>query len=145
MATNGVINGTKFGVYAAGTKIGYATSASISMNHNLRDTSTKDSSGWREQMEGQRDWEVSVEGMVIFVDNSGGAISDLTVNELYSTYMEGANRTSFELKFSTEVTGDIYWHGTAWLTSLSADTPNEDSSTWSGSFSGTGALTQATV
>ena len=143
MATNGVINGTKFGVYAAGTKIAYATSASISMNHNLRDTSTKDSSGWRDQLEAQRDWEVSVEGMLIFVDGSGGAISNLTMDELYSTYI--ATRTEFTLMFSTEDTGDIKWSGQAFLTSLSADTPNEDSSTWSGSFSGTGALTQATV
>ena len=143
MATNGVINGTKFGVYAAGTKIAYATSASISMNHNLRDTSTKDSSGWRDQLEAQRDWEVSVEGMLIFVDGSGGAISNLTMNELYSTYI--ASRTEFTLMFSTEESGDIKWSGQAFLTSLSADTPNEDSSTWSASFSGTGALTQATV
>ena len=143
MATNGVINGTKFGVYVAGTKIAYATSASISMNHNLRDTSTKDSSGWRDQLEAQRDWEVSVEGMLIFVDGSGGAISNLTMNELYSTYI--ASRTEFTLMFSTEESGDIKWSGQAFLTSLSADTPNEDSSTWSGSFSGTGALTQATV
>ena len=143
MATNNVINGTKFGVYAAGTKIGYATSASISMNHNLRDTSTKDSSGWRDQLEGQRDWECSVEGMLIFVDSSGGAISDITANELYSSYI--ATRTEFELKFSTEVSGDIKWTGNAFMTSLSIDTPNEDSSTWSASFSGTGALTQATV
>ena len=143
MATNGVINGTKFGVYAAGTKIAYATSASISMNHNLRDTSTKDSSGWRDQLEAQRDWEVSVEGMLIFVDGSGGAIAGITMNELYSTYI--ATRTEFTLMFSTEESGDIKWSGQAFLTSLSADTPNEDSSTWSGSFSGTGALTQATV
>tara|TARA_R110000744_G_scaffold185264_2_gene304685 strand:+ start:1051 stop:1485 length:435 start_codon:yes stop_codon:yes gene_type:complete len=143
MATNGVINGTKFGVYAAGTKIGYATSASISMNHNLRDTSTKDSGGWRDQMEGQRDWEVSVEGMVIFLTNAGGAISDVTIDELYSTYI--FTRTALTVMFSTEVTGDIKWSGEAYLTSLSADTPNEDSSTWSGSFSGTGALTQSTV
>ena len=143
MATNGVINGTKFGVYAAGTKIAYATSASISMNHNLRDTSTKDSSGWRDQLEAQRDWEVSVEGMLIFVDGSGGAIAGITMNELYSTYI--ATRTEFTLMFSTEESGDIKWSGQAFLTSLSADTPNEDSSTWSASFSGTGALTQATV
>lgn len=142
MATAGVINGTKFAVYAAGTKIAYATSASISMNHNLRDTSTKDSGGWRDQLEGQRDWEVSVEGMLIFTE-SGGAIAGLTMDELYSTYI--ATRTVFELKFSTEVSGDIKWTGNAFLTSLSADTPNEDSSTWSGSFSGTGVLTQATV
>jgi predicted secreted protein len=142
MATTGVINGTKFGVYAGGTKIGYATSASLSINHNLRDTSTKDSGGWRDQLEGQRDFEVSVEGMVIFA-TSGGAISDLTVDELYTSYI--ASRTEFELKFSTEVSGDYKWTGNAFMTSLSMDTPNEDSSTFSASFSGTGPLTQATV
>lgn len=143
MATDGVINGTKFGVYVAGTKVAYATSASISMNHNLRDTSTKDSGGWRDQLEGQRDWEVSVEGMLIFTNLDGTAVSGTTADELYSTYIYA--RTQFELKFSTEVTGDIKWTGQAFLTSLSADTPNEDSSTWSGSFSGTGELVQAAV
>ena len=143
MATNGVINGTKFAVYAAGVKVAYATSASISMNHNLRDTSTKDSGGWRDQLEGQRDWEVSVEGMLVFVDGSGGAIAGLTMNELFASYI--ATRTEFTCLFSTGVTGDIEWSGQAFLTSLSADTPNEDSSTWSGSFSGSGALTQATT
>lgn len=143
MATNGVLNGTKFAVYNAGTKIAYATTASISINHNLRDTSTKDSGGWRDQLEGQRDWEVSVDGMLIFVDGSGGAIAGTTANELYSSYI--ASRTEFELKFSTEVAGDIKWSGNAFMTSLSMDTPNEDSSTWSASFSGTGTLTQATV
>ncbi len=142
MATTGVINGTKFGVYAGGTKIGYATSASLSINHNLRDTSTKDSGGWRDQLEGQRDFEVSVEGMVIFATASG-AISDLTVDELYTAYIN--TRTEFELKFSTEVSGDYKWTGNAFMTSLSMDTPNEDSSTFSASFSGTGPLTQATV
>ena len=143
MATNGVINGTKFGVYAAGTKIAYATSASISMNHNLRDTSTKDSGGWRDQLEGQRDWEVSVEGMLIFLDSAGSAITGLTMNELFASYI--TTRTQVTVKFSTAVSGDVEWEGEAFLTSLSADTPNEDSSTWSGSFSGTGALTQGTV
>jgi len=143
MATDGVINGTKFAVYAGTTKVAYATSASITMNHNLRDTSTKDSAGWRDQLEGQRDWEVSVEGMLIFTNLDGTAITGLTMNELYTSYI--ATRDSFTLKFSTEVSGDIKWSGTAFLTSLSADTPNEDSSTWSGSFSGSGALVQAAV
>lgn len=143
MATDGVINGTKFGVYAGGVKIAYATSASISMNHNLRDTSTKDSGGWRDQLEGQRDWECSVEGMLIFTNLDGSAITGATMNELYTAYI--TTRAVFALKFSTSVTGDIEWAGQAFMTSLSADTPNEDSSTWSASFSGTGELTQAVV
>jgi len=143
MATDGVINGTKFGVYNGGTKIAFATSASISINHNLRDTSTKDSGGWREQLEGQRDFEISVEGMLIFTNLDGSAITGSTINELYSSYI--ATRTVFQIKFSTEVTGDIKWEGQAFMTSISIDTPNEDSSTVSASFSGTGALTQGTV
>jgi predicted secreted protein len=131
-----------FGVYAGGTKIAYATSASISMNHNLRDTSTKDSGGWRDQLEGQRDWEVSVEGMLIFTA-AGGAITGETMDELYTAYIY--SRDVFTLTFNTGVTGDIGWSGQAFMTSLSADTPNEDSSTWSASFSGTGVLTQAAV
>jgi len=123
--------------------VGFATSASLSINHNLRDTSTKDSGGWREQLEGQRDFEVSVEGMVIFTALGGGAIADLTMDELYATYI--ATRTVFTIMFSTEVTGDYKWSGQAFMTSLSADAPNEDSSSWSASFSGTGALTQAAV
>ena len=64
-------------------------------------------------------------------------------NELYTAYIY--SRDVFELKFNTSVTGDIGWTGQAFMTSLSADTPNEDSSTWSASFSGTGVLTQAAV
>ncbi len=143
MATDGVINGQKFGVYNGTTKIAFATSASISINHNLRDTSTKDSGGWREQLEGQRDFEISVEGMLIFTNLDGTAISGSTINELYTSYI--ATRQVFDIKFSTEVTGDIKWEGKAFMTSISIDTPNEDSSTFSASFSGTGALTQGTV
>jgi predicted secreted protein len=139
MATYGIINGTKFGLYAGGTKIGYATSASISMNHSLRDTSTKDSGGWRDQLEGQRDWEASVEGMVIF-DLDGATISDKILPDIFTSYM--ATRDSFTLLFSTDVDDDYEWTGTAFLTSISADAPNEDSTTWSASFSGTGVLTQ---
>ena len=138
MGTYGIINGTKFGVYVAGTKIGYATSASISMNHSLRDTSTKDSGGWRDQLEGQRDWEASVEGMVIF-DLDGSTISDKILPDIFTDYM--ASRAS--LLFSTDVAGDYEWSGTAYCTSISADAPNEDSTTWSASFSGTGVLAQA--
>ena len=141
MATYGIINGTKFNVYVAGTKIGYATSASISMNHSLRDTSTKDSGGWRDQLEGQRDWEASVEGMVIF-DLDGTTITDKILPDIFTNYI--ATRDSFALSFTTDVTGDYEWNGTAYCTSISADAPNEDSTTWSASFSGTGSLTQQT-
>mgnify|MGYP003147370469 CR=1 FL=1 len=146
MATAGIINGTDFGVYQGTTLVAYATSGSISINHSTRDISSKESLGWKEQMEGQRDWEVSVEGLVAFLAAGGGAVGGKTIDELLDDYMLGsAGRGSLTVMFSTEVTGDFKWSGTAWITSVSIDSPNEDNTTYSVSFSGTGALTQAAV
>ena len=143
MATQGIINGTEFGVYDGSTLVAYATSGSVSINHSLRDISNKESSGWKEQLEGQRDWEMSCEGMVAFLAAGGGAIGGKSVDELFTSYL--ATRTVLTVMFSTEVSGDLKYSGSAWLTSLSMDAPNEDNTTYSMSFSGTAALTQASV
>jgi hypothetical protein len=65
------------------------------------------------------------------------------VDELFTSYL--ATRTVLTVMFSTEVSGDLKYSGSAWLTSLSIDAPNEDNTTYSMSFSGTAALTQASV
>ena len=144
MATNGILNGTLFGVYEGSTLVAYATSGSITINHNLRDTSTKESGGWKDQLEGQRDWEVSCDGMVAFLTSpSGGAVSGKTVDEMFTSYI--ATRTTLTVSFESSETGDYKWSGSSFLTSISMDAPNEESATYSMSFSGTGALTQASV
>ena len=141
MATDGIINGTIFNVYDGADKIAYATNASISINHNLRDTSTKESGGWRDQLEGLRDWEVSVEGMLIFTETAG-AVSGSTFVSLYQDYI--ASRTEFTLTFKG-ASGDKQWSGKAYLTALSADAPTEDSTTWSATFQGSDSLAMATT
>lgn len=130
MATAGVINGTLIGVYVGGTKINKGTSASLSINHSVRDITSKDSSAWSESLEGLRDWTIDFEGLFAF-DSTYGIVD-----------LEGVltARTAVTVRFSTEVTADEYWEGTAFLTSLSADGATEESSTFSGSFQGTGAL-----
>ena len=151
MASNGIINGTKFGVYSGSTLVAFATSGSISINHSARETSNKDSLGWKEVMEGQRDWEISVEGMVAFKDLSGSAVAGLTPDELYTdgiydgtgTFPYG--RDALTISFESSETGDKKWSGSAYLASLSLDAPNEESTTFSASFVGTSILTLATV
>lgn len=151
MASNGIINGTKFGIYSGGTLVAYATSGSISMNHSARETSNKDSLGWKEVMEGQRDWEISVEGMTAFVDLSGSAVSGKTVDELFTDgYYDGTGtfpygRDALTISFESSETGDKKWSGSAYMSSLSMDAPNEESTTFSASFTGTSTLTMATV
>lgn len=143
MATYSVLNGTKIGVYDGATLIAYATSGSISINHSAREISNKESNGWKEIMEGQRDWEMSCEGMLAFLDASGGAVSGKTVDELFTSYI--ATRASLTVSFESSESGDKKWSGTAYMASISMEAPNEDSSTFSCSFTGTGQLTQATV
>jgi predicted secreted protein len=146
MATfNGILNGTKIGVYDGSTLLAYSTSGSLSINHNLRDSSNKQSGGWSESLEGQRDWEISAEGMLAFLGPSasagtGSAIPEKTVDEMFTAYI--TTRATLSIVFESPDAGDYQYSGTAWLTSISMDAPLEDTSTWSMSFKGTGALTQ---
>ena len=143
MATSGIINGTKFGVYNGSVLIAYATSGSVSINHSARETSNKEDLGWKTIMEGQRDWEISCEGMVAFLDLDAGAIAGTTMNELFTSNI--ATRTPLTISFESSETGDYKWSGSCYVSSISMDAPNEESTTYSCSFTGTAALTQASV
>jgi len=133
--TTGVINGTLVGVYVDNVLIGNATSGSISISHSGRDTSSKDDGGWTTMLEGQREFSVSADGFVAYDATNG-------LDELLLLI---TNRTKVTLKFSTEVVGDTRLTGDAFCTSISSDSPNEESSTFSVEFQGTGALTKETV
>tara|TARA_R100001530_G_scaffold136373_1_gene116810 strand:+ start:291 stop:722 length:432 start_codon:yes stop_codon:yes gene_type:complete len=143
MATSGIINGTKFGIYEDSKLVAYATSGSISINHSARETSNKEDLGWKTVMEGQRDWEISVEGMVAFLDLSAGAIAGSTVDELFTSYI--TTRGTYTISFESSESGDKKWSGKGYISSISMDAPNEESTTYSVSFTGTAALTMATV
>ena len=130
MATTGVVNGTNIGVYIGGTKVAKATSGSISLTHSPRDITSKDSAGWSESLEGLREWSIEVEGMFAF-DATYGVV------DLNAVLVA---RAAVTIRFSTEVSTDEYWEGTAIMGDLSADTGVEESATFSASFQGTGAL-----
>lgn len=136
MATTGSINGTNLLVYVNGTAIAGAKSCKLTTSHEVRDTTTKSSAGWGEVKEGKRKWTISCDGLVA-MDAATTAFDDL-----YTLLI--TNRTKVSLKFSSETSGDAWWHGDAYAESLEMDAPLEDSTTFSASFSGTGVLTQAT-
>ena len=89
--------------------IAYSTSASISMNTDLRDITTKDSQGWQENVAGVRSFEMSTDALWD-VNNAVGVES--AVNDLVSG-------DSVDIKFSDRVrnlvaTEEVYGEG--WLT-----------------------------
>ena len=139
---NGQINGTELGVYIGGTLVAYSTSASLNVNHSPRSTSNKEDGGWETAMEGYRNWDVSCDALYAWLDPAGSAISNETLSELFTSYI--TTRASFTLTFgvTSSTTGDTKYTGTAWLTSASLSAPDQDTSTFSVSFQGSGELTQ---
>jgi predicted secreted protein len=145
MANEGQLNGTELGVYVAGVLVAYSTNATLNVNHSTRSTTSKESGGWEDNMEGLRNWDVSCDALYAWVDPAGTAITNKTLSDLFTGYLE--TRTSFELTFGNTgvASNDTKYVGTAWLTSASLTAPLEDTSTFSVSFQGSGPLVQTIV
>lgn len=132
MATLNVINSTNYAVYSDGTKIAKSTDASISLNHEPRDITNKDSAGWRELLEGLRSGSASAGGFYAY-DAAFG------LDDLFAIW---TGRTTTVIKASTGVTADQLITGTAYVTNLEISSPGaEDNVSWTANFEFTGAVT----
>lgn len=129
------IKGNDLEVYIGGTLVGKATSATLNINSNLLDASTKESAGWLDQIAGQKSWDVSSEMLVDFSLSYG-------VSELYTAFVAG---TEVVLVFG-EGTGSVAkFEGNALVSSISINAANEELATVSASFNGTGSLTASNL
>jgi len=139
MPTVNIINSTLFALYTGTSgsevKIANSTNTELTINQELRETTTKDSQGWKDNLEALRNFTGSGE-FFVEIGVANGA------NELQNSI---DNRTTLTAYWSTEVTGDLFWRGTVYLTSLSISAGVEDNVTASISFEGTGAITKNTV
>ena len=144
------VGGTGSGQPAAGDTIGFATSASLSVSMDLRDSTTKSSQGWQDNLGGLKSWEISGDA---FVDLSADTInaaandpwlSDSTTNKtvkltpsLYDTWAAGV---AVKVAFGNSTKS---WYGQGIITSLSIDAGVEENATYSITIQGTGALLEA--
>lgn len=135
MASTGILNGTLAKIQVAGTTIAHLTSNSLTFDMSTREASTKDSNGWKEALEGQKSFSGSAEGF--FAEDATYGYEDL--------YDAFAARTLVTVTWTTDVTGDTEYSGSCYITSLEKTDGLEESSTFSVSFEGTGAVTKATV
>jgi predicted secreted protein len=135
MATTGSFNGKLIGVYIDGTLVACATSGTLRVEADEIDATCKDDSSWGVSLSGRRSWGMDVDALIKFDGAEGLEESiDYILNE-----------STVVLKFSTEVTDDTYWTGSAIATSVEANAPNNEVASWSVSFNGKGALTKGTV
>jgi predicted secreted protein len=142
MAATSVMNSTDVVIQVSSDDVTYEiigkmTSASLSVSMATRDTSTKDSAGWMEVLEGQKSWTLSGEGLVVY-SNSGKATPD----DLF-TFV--SNRSLVYIKFGSTTSTEIAYSGSGYFTEFSNDAGFEDNATFSFSFQGSSTLTQAAV
>lgn len=146
-ATNVAI---RVGGTTAGNTIGFATSASLSVSMDLRDSTNKQSLRWQENLGGLKSFELSGDA---FVDLSGDTATNVndpfedgsttetaTVKLLPSLYTTWEAGTEVDVVFGNS--GKSYT-GKGIITSISIDAGVEENATYSISITGTGALTQA--
>src|SRR3990167_2590274 len=127
------INGTRLGLYIAGTLLGAATSHSLSLSGNSMDVTTKDSGGWKEILPGLKEWSIDCDALRAD-DQTGKGHKDI--------FDALVNRTKLSVKFRTATTGDEAFVGEVYVTSFEKNAGLEEAASYSASFEGTGALTR---
>ena len=105
---------------------------------DTRDITTKESAGNAEFLEGLKSFTLSGDGLVVYTIAGDFDTPDNLYNILN-------NRTKVKVKFGSTTSGEIDYTGDAFLTSYEQEAGVEDNTTYSFSFQGTGALTQASV
>ena len=134
MAT--VINGTNLRFYWEGTVIGEATSCTLNLSRETRETLTKDNvSSWTQYQPGRKSGTCDIEGLISY------DTTNTDVKDIFTAYDAG---TSITMRFTTDVVGAPYWECDVLITSLTLSAAVEENSTYSASGTITGAVTQGT-
>jgi predicted secreted protein len=124
-----ILNATDVTLTADGGIITHCTSASLSVNIDLRDSTTKESDGWSSSLGGLKSWEMSGDAFVEINPATGKGQGDMFAKLILGS----AVAVIFTLG------ADIYT-GNAFLTSLSLDSGVEENATYSISLTGTDAI-----
>lgn len=120
-------------------QLGYSTSASISVDQNLIDTTSKSSSRWSEHVLGNRTVTIDFEALL---DTSASDSNLYSSAELMDSLING---TKIDFRYGSESSGDYYITGEGHLTSLTENAPHNGALTFSGTLQVTGAITRTAV
>lgn len=133
------MNGTDMAVYYSSTEgsevlIAHSQSCTFDFTHDPRDTTTKDSGGWAEKLEGLRSGSLSTEHL--FAEDAA-----VGINEIWA----GDRGKVFVIFTPKEVAGNTRIRFEARITSLSMSAGVEDNVTYSASFDSSGVITREVI
>lgn len=128
-------NGTKVKVLIGATAINNLENCELDINSADIDVTDKDSAGWKEILDGMKDWSINISGILDFAATEG-------VDEIVDDLING---TFASIKFSTTITGDTQFAGSGKYSNVHLGAPKEDKVSFSAKISGSGALTVSTI
>ena len=145
MATTGIVNGTLIGLYKVGagptyTKFANGTASSVDIAIDMIEITTKDSSGHKEYIAGEKGGTFQFEGRFEYdtsVSTQGESFDDLVTAALAGT--------AFTARWSSQSTGDEYLESSVLISSVSASAPNNDAASFSCTLQMTGTITLGNV
>tara|TARA_R100001224_G_scaffold22468_1_gene11536 strand:+ start:224 stop:649 length:426 start_codon:yes stop_codon:yes gene_type:complete len=119
-------------------KLMHSQNVSLSMNVDTIDISTKDSSGFRDLLGGQKSFSLSADGLMDFAGVAGDTEPDELFDQMFA-------RTAVTFTFALATPAGYTITGSGFITSLEISGGTEDAPTYSCSIEGTGALTKTAV
>jgi predicted secreted protein len=130
------ISGTLIVLDVDSNPIAHSQDATLTINRELPDATTKDSDGWEEHLPaaGLRSAEGSVNGLASYAESDN-------VDTLYG-YID--NRADVTVIFGPE-SGGIQFEGDAGFSNIELDSPNEEAATYSADWKFNGAPTKNVV
>lgn len=135
-----ILNGTDLLLYidaGDGSKAqAYATSHSVSISSEVRDTSSKESGIWGDSETGRLSWSVSCDGLFA-VDEDDKNTYEVLYDALVSrTTVTLVSARRDEDDIDTILAGEVYYTGEAIIESLEQSAGDNENVTYSVSFSG---------
>ena len=138
-----ILNGTEIKVYSTGTTnlVAFAQNCTLNVNHSPREITNKESGGYKEILEGLRDFSIDIDGAYAWTNAGGTALTD-GVDDVLETNVLNARQAVTFIFGDTQSTSDVSYSGSGYITSVSITGGTEDSASYSLSIEGTGVLTQ---
>jgi predicted secreted protein len=138
-----ILNGTEIKVYSTSTNnlVAYAQNCTLNVNHSPREITNKESAGYKEILEGLRDFSIDIDGAYAWTNAAGAALTN-GIDDVLETNVLNARQAVTFIFGDTATTSDVSYSGSGFITSVSLTGGTEDTATYSMSIEGTGVLTQ---
>ena len=127
-----ILNGTEIKVYSSGTNnlVAFAQNCTLNVNHSPREITNKESGGFKEILEGLRDFSIDIDGAYAWTDASGTALTNGADDVLVNKYFNARAAVS-HLYLVIQLQHDVSYSGSGFITSMSFTGGTEDTATYS--------------